>query len=73
MLLKRLSREQGIILLTDSDRAGNFIRSKLKGILFARPGGEFLPQDKEAENNFVKSSSGGKNHANYRRKSQKAV
>ena len=32
-LLKRLSKEQGIILLTDSDRAGNFIRSKLKGIL----------------------------------------
>lgn len=33
MLLKRLSRESGIILLTDSDRAGNFIRAKLKGIL----------------------------------------
>lgn len=33
MLLKRISREKGIILLTDSDRAGNFIRSKLKGIL----------------------------------------
>ena len=33
MLLKRLSREKGVILLTDSDRAGNFIRSKLKGIL----------------------------------------
>ncbi len=33
ILLKRLSKEQGIILLTDSDRAGNFIRSKLKGIL----------------------------------------
>lgn len=33
------------------------ILSKLKGILFARPGGEFLPQDKEAENNFVKSYS----------------
>lgn len=32
-LLKRLSRENGIILLTDSDRAGNFLRSKLKGIL----------------------------------------
>lgn len=32
-LLKRLSREKGIILLTDSDRAGNFIRAKLKGIL----------------------------------------
>lgn len=32
-LLKRLSREQGIILLTDSDRAGSFIRAKLKGII----------------------------------------
>lgn len=32
-LLKRLSKEKGVILLTDSDRAGNFIRSKLKGIL----------------------------------------
>lgn len=32
-LLKRLAKENGIILLTDSDRAGNFIRSKLKGIL----------------------------------------
>ena len=32
-LLKRLSKETGIILLTDSDRAGNFLRSKLKGII----------------------------------------
>ncbi|MBE6691720.1 MAG: DUF4093 domain-containing protein [Ruminococcaceae bacterium] len=32
-LLKRLSKESGVILLTDSDRAGNFIRAKLKGIL----------------------------------------
>ncbi len=32
-LLKRLSRETGVILLTDSDRAGCFIRSKLKGVL----------------------------------------
>ena len=32
-LLKRLSNEKGIILLADSDRAGNFIRSKLKGII----------------------------------------
>lgn len=32
-LLKRLSRSGGIILLTDSDRAGNFIRSKLKDII----------------------------------------
>ncbi len=33
LLLKRLSDESGVILLTDSDRAGNFIRAKLKGIL----------------------------------------
>ena len=32
-LLKRLSNEKGIVLLADSDRAGNFLRSKLKGIL----------------------------------------
>ncbi len=32
-LLERLACEKGIILLTDSDRAGNFIRSKLKGVL----------------------------------------
>ncbi len=32
-MLKRLSKESGVILLTDSDRAGNFIRAKLKGIL----------------------------------------
>ena len=33
MLLKRLCKEKGLILLTDSDRAGAFLRSKLKGIL----------------------------------------
>lgn len=33
LLLKKLANENGIILLTDSDRAGNFIRSRLKGIL----------------------------------------
>lgn len=33
LLLKRMANETGIILLTDSDRAGQFIRSKLKGIL----------------------------------------
>lgn len=32
-LLKRICREQGLILLMDSDRAGAFIRSRLKGIL----------------------------------------
>ena len=33
MLLKRISNNSGIILLTDSDRAGNFLRAKLKGII----------------------------------------
>lgn len=32
-LLSRVCREQGLILLTDSDRAGAFLRGKLKGIL----------------------------------------
>lgn len=32
-LLKRLCGEHGLIILTDSDRAGNFIRSRLKGFL----------------------------------------
>ena len=32
-LLKKLSSEKGIIILTDSDRAGHFIRNKLKGML----------------------------------------
>ena len=32
-LLKKLCLENGLIILTDSDRAGNFIRSKLKGFL----------------------------------------
>jgi ribonuclease M5 len=32
-LLKRLSRGNGIILLTDSDHAGAFIRAKLKNLL----------------------------------------
>lgn len=33
LLLSRLSKEKGIILLTDSDRAGVFLRSRLKGML----------------------------------------
>ena len=32
-LLKRLCAENGVIVLTDSDSAGNFIRSRLKGFL----------------------------------------
>ena len=32
-LLRRVVRTTGLILLTDSDRAGNFLRSRLKGLL----------------------------------------
>ena len=32
-LLRRICAESGLILLTDSDRAGAFLRAKLKGIL----------------------------------------
>lgn len=32
-LLRRVCGEKGLILLTDSDRAGAFLRAKLKGIL----------------------------------------
>lgn len=32
-LLRRICAENGLILLADSDRAGTFIRSKLRGIL----------------------------------------
>ncbi len=32
-LLSRLSRSGGVILLADSDRAGNFIRARLKGLV----------------------------------------
>ena len=32
-LLKRICKETGLILLTDSDRAGQFLRNRLKGVL----------------------------------------
>lgn len=49
MLLKRLSREKGLIILTDSDRAGNFIRAKLKGILNGRLYNVYTPSIKGKE------------------------
>lgn len=42
-LLKRISRDNGVIILTDSDRAGNFIRSKLKGILTGKVYNVYAP------------------------------
>ncbi len=44
LLLKRLSQENGVILLADSDRAGNFIRSKLKGIIKGKIYNVYAPQ-----------------------------
>jgi len=42
-LLRRVCRETGLILLTDSDRAGQFLRNKLKGL---------LPEDAEGKGVF---------------------
>lgn len=59
-LIKRLAEERGIIVLTDSDSAGNIIRSYLKNIV-----GEdkiynvFLPEIKGKERRKNKASSEG--------------
>ncbi len=42
-LLKRLCGETGLIILTDSDRAGGFIRSKLKGFLSGNVYNVYIP------------------------------
>lgn len=58
-LLKRLSRENGIILLADSDRAGNFIRSKLKGILQGEIYNVYAPSVMGKEHRKAKPSADG--------------
>ncbi len=58
-LLKRLSRETGIILLTDSDRAGNFIRSKLKGIIKGTIYNVYSPSIEGKEKRKAKTSADG--------------
>lgn len=58
-LLKRLSRETGIILLTDSDRAGNFIRAKLKGILNGRVYNVYAPSIVGKERRKIAPSADG--------------
>lgn len=58
-LLKRLSNEKGIILLADSDRAGNFIRSKLKGILKGNIYNVYTPAIKGKERRKEKESADG--------------
>ncbi|MBP5230888.1 MAG: hypothetical protein ILO68_04090 [Clostridia bacterium] len=39
-LLRRVVRQTGLILFTDSDRAGAFLRSRLKGLLPKETGTE---------------------------------
>ncbi len=58
-LLKRLSRENGIILLADSDRAGNFLRSKLKGILKGKIYNVYAPSIVGKERRKSKASADG--------------
>ena len=58
-LLKRLSNEKGMILLADSDRAGNFIRSKLKGILKGNIYNVYTPAIKGKERRKEKESADG--------------
>lgn len=58
-LLKRVSKENGIIVLTDSDRAGNFIRSKLKGILNGKVYNIYSPEIKGKERRKYKPSADG--------------
>ncbi len=58
-LLKRISKDNGVIILTDSDRAGNFIRSKLKGILNGKIYNVYAPEIYGKERRKVKPSADG--------------
>ena len=58
-LLKRLALEKGLIILTDSDRAGNFIRGKLKGFLSGKVYNVYAPEIVGKERRKKKASSDG--------------
>lgn len=59
-LLRRLCEARGLVIITDSDRAGNFIRSKLKGML---PAGKvkniYIPQIRGKEKRKTQYSKDG--------------
>lgn len=59
LLLKRMANETGIILLTDSDRSGQFIRSKLKGILKGKIYNVYAPSVLGKERRKQKPSADG--------------
>jgi len=58
-LLKRISRKNGVIILTDSDRAGHFIRNKLKGILNGKVYNVYAPAIVGKEKRKIKASADG--------------
>ncbi len=58
-LIKRLSNEKGIILLADSDRAGNFLRAKLKGIVKGNIYNVYTPAIAGKERRKAKESADG--------------
>lgn len=58
-ILKKLSNDNGIIVLTDSDRAGNFIRSKLKDILKGKIYNVYAPAIRGKERRKKSASADG--------------
>ena len=58
-LLKRISSDSDVIILTDSDRAGNFIRSRLKGLLSGKIYNVYAPSIKGKERRKAECSADG--------------
>jgi ribonuclease M5 len=58
-ILKKLSNDNGVIVLTDSDRAGNFIRSKLKDILKGKIYNVYAPAIRGKERRKKSASADG--------------
>ena len=59
MLLKRLCAENGLIILTDSDRAGSFIRARLKDFLKGEMYNVYIPSVKGRERRKTHDSADG--------------
>lgn len=59
-LLKKVCQTRGLVIITDSDRAGGFIRSKLRGMLPAdRVKNIYIPQILGKEKRKIKASKDG--------------
>jgi len=59
-LLRKLAEKQGLIILTDSDRAGFFIRGRLKSLLGINIKHAYIPDIKGKEKRKVHPSKEGK-------------